>query len=38
MISNGGSFALDPIQDPKVRVGFTYRILGGVQMSFPPDR
>jgi hypothetical protein len=38
MISNGNSFALDQMQDPKVRVGFLYRILGGVKMSFPPDR
>ncbi len=38
MFSQGGSFEPDQAEDPKVRFGFTYRILGGVKMSFPPLR
>ena len=36
--SNGGSYGQDPVEDPKARFGFTYRVLGGVGMSFPPLR
>ncbi len=38
MFGTGNSFEPDQVENPTARFGFTYRILGGVKMSFPPLR
>ena len=36
MFSNGNSYAPEQCEDPRTRIGLSYRVAGGPKMSFPP--
>ena len=38
MLGTGNSFEPDQIDNPKVRSGLIYRVLGGIVVSGPPRR